>query len=313
MLLILAIVSTFSSRLDAQDVGIETEPRSVKDATPDSDQVYRRFKGEQAGQKRDDNGMKLPFVWIRPGAFVMGDYDDADVTTDSEGKPKPDVTAPVKALLTRGLWLGSHEITQSQWTQLMHTQPWRNQNRIREGADYPACYINYHDATAFCSKLTELERTANRITAELMYALPTEALWERACRAGTETRYHFGKDERLRNDYAWNLHNAINVGEAHPHRVGQKKPNSWGLSDMHGNVWEWCRDAHDYDLTGGKDPEGFAIPRRAATAHRTLRGGCFHEQEPRCRSGMRSAGEPDYRGAHIGFRVSLRLVPKGSE
>src|SRR5437762_9291015 len=93
----------------------------------------------------------------------------------------------------------------------------------------------------FCRKFTQDERDAGRLPETWEYTLPTEAQWERACRAGSESRYCFGDDPAKLGDYAWIRGNASEAGERYAHRVGRKKPNNWGLHDMHGNVWEWCR------------------------------------------------------------------------
>jgi formylglycine-generating enzyme required for sulfatase activity len=103
--------------------------------------------------------------------------------------------------------------------------------------------------------MTNLERAAGRLPAGWEYTLPTEAQWERACRARTETRFSFGDDESNLGDYAWFEDNAWNAGEEFAHRVGLKKANPWGLHDMYGNVNEWCRDYFAEKLPGGRDPE----------------------------------------------------------
>ena len=108
-----------------------------------------------------------------------------------------------------------------------------------EGYANAASYINWDDAREFCKKLSAKE---NRT-----YRLPTEAEWEYACRAGTQTRYHFGDESSDLGTYAWFDDNAYDIGEKYAHRVGQKRPNGFGLYDMHGNVREWCQDWYETD------------------------------------------------------------------
>ena len=142
-----------------------------------------------------------------------------------------------------------HEVTQAQWQAVMGTTPWDVAKNVKEGDDYPASYVNWPDAVEFCRKLSEKEG--------LEYRLPTEAEWEYACRAGTTTAYSFGDDASELGEYAWYKENAWGAGQKHPHTVGQKKPNPWGLYDMHGNVWEWCSDWRgDYSSESVTDPAG---------------------------------------------------------
>src|SRR5213075_1862730 len=110
--------------------------------------------------------------------------------------------------------------------------------------------VSWRSAVEFCRLLTEQERKAGRLPPGWEYRLPTEAQWEYACRAGTQTTYSFGDDESRLADFAWYMENSHLT-----HEVGQKLPNAWGLHDMHGNVCEWCSDWYQ-DLLGGRtDPE----------------------------------------------------------
>ena len=114
--------------------------------------------------------------------------------------------------------------------------------------------------------------------------LPTEAQWEYACRAGTQTVYSFGDQETVLSEYAWYHGNC----EKRPHEVGQKRANPWGLHDMHGNVFEWCRDWHQDKLPGGFDPE---VTEQAS--FRVLRGGSWLYVGRDCRSAIRFRYTPD--------------------
>ena len=133
--------------------------------------------------------------------------------------------------LTKPFWLGKTEITQGQFKKVMGTEPWLNQDSVQIGEDNAAS-VSWNDATAFCQRLTDQKGES--------YRLPTEAEWEYACRAGTTTSWSFGDDEEQLGQYAWFRGNAS--GEQYVHKVGLKKPNPWGLYDMHGNAWEWCSD-----------------------------------------------------------------------
>ena len=250
----------------------------------------------------EELGLKL--VWCPAGTFRMGSPDSDKGALDHE---KPQHTVE----LTSGFWLGQTEVTQGQWQSVMGTSPWQGQEYIKEGADYPATYVSWKDAQAFCQKLTEQERGAGRLSSGMEYRLPTEAQWEYACRAGTTTKYSFGDDEKLLSVYGWwrgNVpadENAKN--ERHAHRVGMKQPNPWGLYDMHGNVTEWCQDWYESEYYGsspGSDPQG---PSKAL--YRVFRGGSFYGAGEYSRSAARRWHLPDDRVLNFGFRVAL--VPAG--
>ena len=135
------------------------------------------------------------------------------------------------------------------------------------------------------------------------YRLPTEAEWEYACRAGTTTRFSCG--DELDPAYAWFGDNSDN--ETHP--VGEKRPNAFGLYDMHGNVWEWCSDWYDGDYYGGSPPANPTGP--STGSYRVSRGGCWSLSAKYCRSAIRYRYRPDYRTYSLGFRVAL--VPSVGE
>ncbi len=310
-----------------------------KDATPSKAESSDKFIGKKWGEVRIDNGLKMKLVWCPPGIFRMQQVDlivelpaekdevkpadervaknddeprDDDVARKGEVAPEGEVeisvsVTPVKVFLTKGYWLGKYEVTQSEWKQVMQTEPWKGQEHTKEGADFPADNVNWHDASDFCRKLTEQERQAGRLSNEWEYTLPTEAQWERACRARTETAFSFGDDESKLGDYAWFFANAWNVGEEYAHRVGQKMPNPWGLYDMHGNVCEWCRDVHSDNLPGGRDPEVKA-DKATKCSDRVLRGGCFAYDSGSCQSGGRFMYRPGKRSSGYGFRVALSSV-----
>lgn len=291
-----------------------------KELRPASDPMI----GNDAGQARDDNGLNTSLIWCPPGFVTMEGVENItrepagkDITpknrqigSKTKAEPRPQNTiqfAPAKVVLTQGYWLGKFEMTQAEWKEVMNTEPWKGERFAKEGADFPATFVTWSDACEFCRKLTTNERQAGRLPTDWEYTLPTEAQWERACRARTETRFSFGEDESKLGDYAWSRENAYSAREDYAHEVGQKKANPWGLFDMHGNVWEWCRDAHTVTLPGGRDPE--VKPGKGDDdAPRVIRGGGWGTVAVRCRSASRNGSLPSSRNDDLGFRIALSRV-----
>lgn len=215
----------------------------------------------------------------------------------------------VNVTLSRGFWLGQTEVTQGLWRNVMGTTPWSGQKLGMEGAEYPATYVSWEDATEFCRKLTTREQEAGRLPSAWSYRLPTEAEWEYSCRAGLTTPYSVN-GAGLLSEYAWYDKNASEVGQKYAHPVGQKKANGWGLADMHGNVWEWCEDQmlgntpSTAKLIGGRDPLGNGGPWWSG---RAFRGGSFAHAAIYCRSANRNNNIQSTRGADLGFRCALSL------
>jgi sulfatase modifying factor 1 len=273
-------------------------------AAPASDSML----GKEVGQVRNDNRLKMKLVWCPPGKFIMGSPESEVKRGKNEG-PQVDVT------LTQGFWLGKFEVTQPQWESLVGTTPWKGQTAVQEGDDYPATYVNAEEALEFCHKFTDLERKAGRLPEAWEYTLPTEAQWEYACRAGTTTRFSFGDDASELATYAWfgRVYGEdglqVVTDDVYAHEVGLKKPNPWGLHDMHGNVWEWCRDWYSVTIDGGMDPTG---PDKGS--ERVMRGGSFFEPSPAVRSARRdgpmAAKRNSGRQNYVGFRVACSPVPK---
>jgi formylglycine-generating enzyme required for sulfatase activity len=178
----------------------------------------------------------------------------------------------------------------------MGTEPWKGKPQNKEGANYSAVYVSWDDAVTYCKTLSEKEGKT--------YRLPTEAEWEYACRAGTETRWSFGDDEKTLNDYAWHDANAGGIGELYAHQVGLKKANAFGLYDMHGNVFEWCKDHFGEDYyrqSPAKDPQG-----PTACSSRVLRGGSWYRGTRGTRSAYR-LGVVAGRDGNVGFRLVREL------
>jgi len=230
----------------------------------------------------------MDLVLIPAGEFMMG-------APLPEGRTHVNTLPHHHVRIAKPFYLGVTEVTQGQWKVLMGTEPWKGKEGAKEGSDYPASYISWEEAAAFCEKLSSTEgRTYGRT-----YRLPTEAEWEYACRAGTTTLYHFGDDVSRLGNYAW-WGGIVGRGncrdEKYAHRVGQKQPNAWGLYDMHGNVDEWCQD---------KD-------RRSATHYRAYRGGSYMSEEEDCESARRRNGQAAkyYHYPTYGFRVATDPTSK---
>jgi formylglycine-generating enzyme required for sulfatase activity len=156
--------------------------------------------------------------------------------------------------------------------------------------------VSWDEASDFCRKVTDELRRRKLLGDTEVIRLPTEAEWEYACRAGTTTAYSFGDTADDLKDYAWFKGNS--KGEDPP--VGKKKPNPWGLYDLHGYVWEWCQDAWEPGYAGAPT-DGSARDVKDAK-ERVLRGGSWADPADHCRSAFRQHAKPDHRSDTIGFR-----------
>lgn len=264
-------------------------------------------KGEKpvkkAGAVRTDNGLGMALAWCSPGSFRMGISKAQAQRLWPEFAFVVEIVPQVDVKLSRGYWLTKYELTQGQWEAVMGmgSRPWTGRLNARTGNNVPATWISWGEAMEFCDRLTEMERNAGRLQAHQKYTLPTEAQWEYACRAGTTTIFSFGDDRTLAKDYAWCYESARLAGEEFVHDVGMKKPNPWGLYDMHGNVSEWCLDKFSDTLPGGEDPVN--CPK--CVAGRVLRGGSWYRGAGNCSSTFRGHSSETVRGIKRGFRVAL--------
>ena len=247
-------------------------------------------------------GVEIEMVWIEPGTFVMGLTEAQEEILQSKGlwedwfeHEHPD--HPVT--ISKGFYLGKYEITQGQWESVMGTRPWFFEPYVEENEDHPAVYISWDDIQEFIGCLNAAEGS-------VVYRLPTEAEWEYACRAETETLWSFGDDQSVLGDYAWYTGNAWDVGEQYAHEVGTKLSNSWSLHDMHGNVWEWVQDRYGaYTSDAQTDPTG-----PSTGSSRIMRGGGFITVAQTARSALRGGGDsPDHRYDSVGARL-LRQEPR---
>jgi formylglycine-generating enzyme required for sulfatase activity len=228
-------------------------------------------------------------VWIEPGSFLMG-------SPAEETGRDPDEGPPTRVTITKGFWIAKCEVSQAEYQSVMDSNPSHAAGQPLR----PVEKVTWFEAVEYCQRLTELEQSQGRLLEGYAYRLPTEAEWECACRAGTTTRFSYGDDrnETQLEDYAWFARNS----ESMTHNVATRRPNPWGLHDMHGNVWEWCLDRFE-----GKYPGG-SITNRPMTAQgnlRVARGGSWLYEPKGCRSANRDDYGPGNRCSDVGFRVVL--------
>ena len=225
---------------------------------------------------------------------------------EQERRPGED---QVEVTLSKGFWMGKYEVTQGQWKRVIGEFPGKLTAGI--GDDFPVYTINFAEAEGFCRKLTEMARASGELPEKWEFRLPSEAQWEYACRAGTTTATSFG--DKLSSNQANFQGKPYNGAAPGPSlkrtaKVGSYPANAWGMHDMHGNVFEWCRDWHHAKLPGGADPDLYfakttALINRTLDVSRVRRGGCWADEGWPCRSAFRLRFEPERRHDHIGFRV----------
>jgi formylglycine-generating enzyme required for sulfatase activity len=235
------------------------------------------------------NTIGMTLKEIPTGTFMMGSPESEPDRSENEHQHA--------VTISKAFYIQTTEVTQGQWTAVMGTEPWKGEDYVKEGPNYAATYVSWDEAVAYCEKLSKQE--GNR------YRLPTEAEWEYACRAGTKTAWSFGDDEKVLGDYAWYDKNAWDIGETYAHQVRLKKPNAFGLYDMHGNVYEWCHDYHEedyYQQSPTNDPTG-----PTSGSFRVLRGGSWNYSTRFSRSAGRGRVDADNRNFNVGFRLVREL------
>ncbi len=236
------------------------------------------------------DGVAMELVLIPAGEFLMGSPESEWARRSNEG-PQHLVK------ITKPFYLGKYEVTQEEWEAVMGSNPSR-----RKGPRRPVVGITWQGCREFIEKLNEQSGDSR-----LEFRLPFEAEWEYACRAGTTTAWSFGDDPHDLEHYAWFIGNS----ERQTHPVGQKKPNPWGLYDVHGNVSEWCADcyvlrpySHDYRTA--------PVPMRGRTTftgYRTLRNGSRRSSADGTRSACRALTAHDHPSHVNGLRVAASPEP----
>ena len=234
-----------------------------------------------AAENTYTNTIGMEFILVPAGSFTMGADKNFEDASDDE-------TPQHRVTISKPFYLGKFEVTQAQWTAVMGNNPSKY-----KGRNNPVEQVSWDDIQVFIQRLNQKEGH-NR------YRLPTEAEWEYAARAGTESTYSFGDDDRDLGSYAW-YDESYDSGSTHP--VGKKQPNPWGFYDMHGNVWEWVQDWYGenyYRNSPASDPKG-----PTSGSGRVSRGGGWSFCAGYCRSASRYSFTPDNRYDGIGLRLVL--------
>jgi formylglycine-generating enzyme required for sulfatase activity len=266
----------------------------------DAEPVFEEKNPVAARPQRVRDGL-LVMMELPGGSFLMGSPDTDDMAYDDE-KPQHRVTVA-------GFRIAVTPVTAGIYHEVMQREA-----PAESAARLPVIDVNWEDAIRFCNRLSEREglRPAYRVKGESVawdrfasgYRLPTEAEWEYACRAGTTTRFSFGDDPARLDAYAWFADNTSYRLQP----VASKRPNPWGLYDMHGNVWEWCWDWYRRyalkQVRSWADLRNFARPR-----YRVVRGGSFDDAPENLRSARRGDVLPEARVRRGGFRC-VRVPPR---
>jgi formylglycine-generating enzyme required for sulfatase activity len=252
-------------------------------------------------------------VRIPAGSFLMGSNPGERNRRSSEGDEQGDKHS---VTIANDFYIGETEVTQAQWEALMNSNP---ANSYGVGNDHPVYYVSWNDIKGTNGFLDTLD--AN--TAYSGFRLPTEAEWEYACRAGTNTRFYFGDADSAScddqdddcaaellggtmSDYMWYYGNNNDPYGSKP--VGTLTANQFGLFDMHGNLWEWCEDYWHGNYVGA--PTNGSAWISPVTSYRVVRGADWGDSAGPCRSAVRSWGGLDGTGRAVGFRVVLPASSK---
>jgi len=258
--------------------GPETQEEVSKTGIP-----HKAHKAQVTEIEKFNNKFGMEFRYIPPGSFKMGM--DCSAPATSSNCHQVD--------LTKGYYMQTTEVTQSQWKSIMGDNPSFFQNC---GGDCPIEQVSWNVVQEFLERLNKIENSGK-------YRLPTEAEWEYACKAGTETPFSFGSCLTAKEaNYDGNFPFTNCPKEPYlemPVSTTAFLPNPWGFVGMHGNVWEWCSDwLGDYSDGADTNPKG-----PAKGSLRVIRGGGWNSYAQACRSGNRSGGDPSKGFANLGFRV----------
>ena len=277
-----AAIAGFALALILDESKPEPKPIAIVESPPipepPRDPISRKDKAF-----RDDfgNGIYLEMVRIPSGKFMLGS------PTNEMGRK--DHESPLVEVTISDFYIAKFVVTQEQWVAIMGSNP----AKFRESLQAPVENISWLEAQDFCRRL------ATRSPYNYRYRLPSESEWEYACRAGTNTAYHFGDRPSQLNDYAWFADNSNRRSQP----VGQKVPNPWGLYEMHGGIWEWCEDAWHDNFSGAPADGKPWLDENAL--RRVRRGGSWSNEARLCRSASREWHWQGDRYNDIGLRVVI--------
>ncbi len=244
----------------------------------------------------------IALCWCPAGSFTIG-------SPRTEPERRPDEYRGTSSFLT-GFWIGKYEVTQAEWRRVMRGMP--AEMTAGAGDSHPIYSMNFAEAELFCSKLTELAHKSGELPPSWQFRLPTEAEWEYACRARTTTATAFGDSLSSKQaNFQGKPYNGAEQGPSLKRTapVGSYPANAWGIHDMHGNVFECCRDWYVRFPPRGEDVDLHSAQRSATRSEhgdisRVRRGGCWADDGWACRSAFRLRFEPERRADHIGMRVA---------
>ena len=270
---------------------------TLNTSSPNGKKVKPKVTQTKSGQFNENflsavplgNGVTLEMLKVRAGTFMMGSPGNEDGRFDDEKLHK--------VTLTQDYWLGKYPVTQAQWLAIMGNDP-----SHFFGGDRPVESVDWHCAKYFCVRLNK--KFKDKLPSGYQFDLPTEAQWEYACRAGTTTAYFWGNTcNATKANYDGNYPRGTSCKGPYLERttsVGSYAPNDWNFYDMHGNVWEWCRDWYGSYDGDAIDPVG-----PSSGSDRVIRGGSCRNYAGYCRSASRFNLNPDLRRSFLGFRLAV--------
>jgi|GEM_PF-2359952 len=265
-----------AAKADGDDRRITQIAAAVKAWEPSKKPPLRKSTPRRGESHKTQFGLEI--VRVSPGSFTMGSRDNVGLFPHGP-------EAPRVVNITKPFWMGRTPVTQRQFNKVMGRKCPQGRGSFN---NHPVTNVTWEEANDFCRRATEQTADLDGFS----YSLPTEAQWEYACRAGTTTVF---AGEHL-EEMGWFSGNS----DGKTNCVAKKKPNPWGLYDMHGNVSEWCRDEYRKINEVGPLDDPFGLP---WSNHKIFRGGSWKSHPDGCRSYYRWWGPPVYKEGDLGFRI----------